>query len=240
MVCPGHKDDFLLQWRPHCWCTETHIFLLLVSVSLKLYWHKQLYKYIQHARDHRSLLGVAIWIWLDIGVLWVRVFPVHPCFSHSTHKIVVASSLPSPLMLCSLDFLLYCGPGHPFSSCFPSSLRRRILLSLVELFPNLPHASSWGRIQALEWWVFLCINLSPVQLHFPRHSCAVTSLHWSSALLLFLVVVNICIATNLFTLELWAHWFSYCFKWGKCRACRNPCTCSKRNYWTPHGAAKQN
>lgn len=167
----GHTADIL-----------RHIFLLLVPVSLKHFWPKQLYKSMQHARDHKSLLGIAIWIWPDIGVLQVGVFPVLSCFSHNTHKIIVAASLPSLLKLCSLNFLLFSEPGHPVSSFFLSL--RRILLSSVELFPNLSHTSSWGCIQALEWGVFLCINLSPVQLHFPRHSHAVTSLHWSSPLLL--------------------------------------------------------
>lgn len=136
MVCPGHPgDDFILQWRPHCWYTETHIFLLLVPVSLKHYWPKQLYKSMQHARDHKSLLGIAIWIWPDIGVVQVGVFPVLSCFSHNTHKIIVAASLPLLLKLRSLNFLLFSGPGHPVSSFFLSL--RRILLSSVELFPNL-------------------------------------------------------------------------------------------------------
>lgn len=173
--------------------------------------------------------------WCSIG----RSIPCSSLFLSQCSRNLCCCQFAITTKAVQSEFSLVLWARAPCFLIFPSS-RRRILLFSVELFPNLSHTSSWGHIQALEWWVFLCINLSPVQLHFPRHLCAVTSLHWSSPLLLFLVAVNICIAINLFTLELWAHWFSHWFKWGKYRACRSPCTCSRRNYWTPHGAAKQN
>lgn len=60
------------------------------------------------------------------------LFILAPMISHETHKYTIAAHLPSPLMLCSLNFLVLQAWAPFFPHC---ALRRRILQLSVELFP---------------------------------------------------------------------------------------------------------
>lgn len=120
----------------------THLLASSSCFHMTLLGQSAIWMFTKHTRGCESLRGAATQIGADRYRYEYSLVTPAPTISHNTHKYTIAAPLPSPGMLCSLNFLLSSGPGHPFSSLLFEKENFRILSRAVSLAP--PGEDAYG------------------------------------------------------------------------------------------------